>query len=38
MLFYPLVFEPIFKDRIWGGTKLKELLNKSFDGQQMISV
>jgi len=35
MLFYPLVFEPIFKERIWGGKKLKELLNKSFDGQQI---
>jgi mannose-6-phosphate isomerase len=35
MLFYPLLFEPIFKARIWGGTKLKELLNKSFDGFQI---
>ncbi len=35
MLFYPLVFEPIFKERIWGGNKLKEFLNKSFDGQQI---
>ncbi|HEX8269433.1 MAG TPA: type I phosphomannose isomerase catalytic subunit [Flavobacterium sp.] len=26
---YPLQFEPILKDRIWGGTKLKSLLNKS---------
>ncbi|MEW5676266.1 type I phosphomannose isomerase catalytic subunit [Flavobacterium enshiense] len=25
---YPLVFKPILKDRIWGGTKLKSLLNK----------
>ena len=32
MKFYPLIFEPIFKERIWGGTKLKEYLNKSFDG------
>ena len=32
MMFYPLIFEPIFKERIWGGTKLKEYLNKSFDG------
>ena len=24
---YPLKFEPIFKDYIWGGTKLKEKLN-----------
>jgi mannose-6-phosphate isomerase len=35
MLFYPLLFEPIFKERIWGGTKLKEILNKSFDGSQI---
>lgn len=27
---YPLVFEPILKDRIWGGTKLQELLNKKI--------
>ena len=35
MLFYPLLFKPIFKERIWGGTKLKEILNKSFDGSQI---
>lgn len=35
MLFYPLLFESIFKERIWGGTKLKEVLNKSFDGSQI---
>nr|WP_294773652.1 type I phosphomannose isomerase catalytic subunit [uncultured Flavobacterium sp.] len=28
MLFYPLQFEPILKERIWGGTKLKSYLNK----------
>ncbi|NBU81390.1 MAG: mannose-6-phosphate isomerase [Flavobacteriaceae bacterium] len=27
---YPLQFEPIFKERIWGGTKLKTFLNKSI--------
>jgi mannose-6-phosphate isomerase len=32
MKLYPLTFEPIYKERIWGGTKLKEYLNKSFDG------
>jgi mannose-6-phosphate isomerase len=32
MKFYPLTFEPIFKERIWGGTKLKDFLNKSFEG------
>ena len=26
--FYPLQFEPIFKERIWGGEKLKSVLNK----------
>lgn len=26
---YPIVCEPILKDRIWGGTKLKTLLNKN---------
>lgn len=25
---YPLKFEPIIKDKIWGGSKLKNLLNK----------
>lgn len=25
---YPLVFEPLLKERIWGGTKLKTLFNK----------
>jgi mannose-6-phosphate isomerase len=28
--FYPLQFYPIFKERIWGGTKLKTVLNKSI--------
>jgi len=28
MKFYPLQFQPILKDRIWGGTKLKDYLNK----------
>jgi len=27
---YPLKFRPIFKERIWGGTKLSTLLNKSL--------
>ncbi|WP_300566047.1 type I phosphomannose isomerase catalytic subunit [Flavobacterium sp.] len=26
---YPLVFEPILKDRIWGGTKLQSILHKN---------
>ena len=28
---YPLKFTPILKDKIWGGTKLKTLLNKASD-------
>jgi mannose-6-phosphate isomerase len=28
MKLYPLQFEPILKERIWGGTKLKDVLNK----------
>jgi mannose-6-phosphate isomerase len=27
---YPLKFTPIFKDKIWGGTKIKSILNKDF--------
>jgi mannose-6-phosphate isomerase len=27
---YPLKFIPIYKERIWGGNKLKQLLNKDF--------
>ena len=30
---YPLTFEPIFKDRIWGGTKLKDYLNKPITSE-----
>lgn len=33
MLFYPLQFEPILKERIWGGTKLKTLLNKPITSE-----
>lgn len=33
MKLYPLKFYPIFKDRIWGGTKLKTYLNKSIPSQ-----
>lgn len=31
MKLYPLKFNPIFKYRIWGGSKLKTLLNKSIE-------
>jgi mannose-6-phosphate isomerase len=27
---YPLKFKPIYKDKIWGGTRLKTLFNKDF--------
>jgi mannose-6-phosphate isomerase len=27
---YPLKFTPIFKDKIWGGDKIKSVLNKDF--------
>ncbi len=30
---YPLVFEPILKDRIWGGTKLQAVLGKKVPTQ-----
>jgi mannose-6-phosphate isomerase len=30
MKLYPLQFDPILKERIWGGTKLKTYLNKSI--------
>jgi mannose-6-phosphate isomerase len=33
MKFYPLQFEPILKDRIWGGTKLKTYLNKPITSE-----
>lgn len=30
---YPLVFEPILKERIWGGTKLKTVFNKPIQSE-----
>ncbi len=30
-LLYPIKFKPILKDKIWGGQKLKQLLNKNSD-------
>ncbi|WP_298222890.1 type I phosphomannose isomerase catalytic subunit [Flavobacterium sp.] len=30
---YPLQFQPILKDRIWGGTKLKTVLNKPITSE-----
>ncbi len=29
-MLYPLKFKPIYKDKIWGGTRLKSLFNKDF--------
>lgn len=29
---YPLKFNPIFKPKVWGGTKLQQLLKKNTDG------
>ncbi len=29
-MLYPLKFKPIYKDKIWGGTRLKDLYNKDF--------
>jgi len=31
MIAYPLKFTPILQEKIWGGTKLKSLLNKASD-------
>ena len=33
MKFYPLTFQPILKERIWGGTKLKTYLNKPISSE-----
>lgn len=32
---YPLIFEPILKDRIWGGTKLKTVLKKEIHSDKI---
>ena len=32
MQLYPIKFHPIPKERLWGGTKLAGVLNKSFEG------
>ena len=31
MNLYPLKFEPILKERLWGGTKLKDVLGKPIE-------
>ncbi len=35
MNLYPLFFTPLFKYRLWGGTKLRTELNKQFDGDHI---
>lgn len=32
---YPIKFEPILKEKIWGGSKLKNLLNKNTQSDQV---
>ena len=34
-MLYPLKFTPILKDKIWGGTKLKDLYGKSADTDKL---
>lgn len=36
MKLYPLKFKPIYKEIIWGGNKLKNLLNKDFPADKNI--
>jgi mannose-6-phosphate isomerase len=36
MNLYPLKFEPILKERIWGGTRLATQLGKDFQGRKNI--
>ncbi|WP_298487272.1 type I phosphomannose isomerase catalytic subunit [uncultured Maribacter sp.] len=33
MKLYPLKFQPILKERLWGGTKLKDVLGKSSESE-----
>jgi len=35
-MLYPLKFKPIYKERIWGGEKLKTLFNKDFAPLQNV--
>ncbi|MEN9907351.1 MAG: hypothetical protein RLZZ540_492 [Bacteroidota bacterium] len=35
MKLYPLQFQPKFKYRIWGGNKLKTVLNKEYSGENI---
>ena len=33
---YPLKFRPIYKQRIWGGQKLREVFNKDLPAEEKI--
>ncbi len=35
MLNYPLKFRPLLKEKIWGGSKLEELLHKKAEGRRI---
>jgi mannose-6-phosphate isomerase len=35
-MLYPLTFQPIFKERVWGGRKLQQLFNKSLQTEAPI--
>ena len=35
MLNYPIKFQPILKEKIWGGNKLKSVLEKETDGERV---
>jgi len=35
MELYPLKFDPVFKERIWGGNKLQTLLHKNVSGESI---
>ncbi len=37
MIFYPLKFNPIFKQRIWGGTRLTSVLNKPSFSEKIVT-
>ena len=35
MQLYPLEFQPVYKYRMWGGNKLKTVLNKVYDEESV---
>lgn len=34
-MLYPLKFQPVLKDKIWGGTKLQQIFNKQTDSDKL---